>query len=116
MSAAKPKTTLLPGSLDMLILRTLISGPHHGYAIAKHLRQVSNAFLQVEEGSLYPALHRLEERGWVASQWGPSEANRCAKFYQLTPKGKKQLQAETAAWLKMSQAIDRVLNYRPAEA
>ena len=116
MSAAKPKTMLLQGSLDMLILRTLIAGPQHGYAIARHLHQASDAFLQVEEGSLYPALHRLEHRGWVESQWGPSEANRRAKFYRLTAKGKKQLQAETTAWMQMSRAIDRVLNYRPAEA
>jgi PadR family transcriptional regulator, regulatory protein PadR len=115
VSAAKPKT-LLQGSLDMLVLRTLVAGPHHGYAIARHLHQVSEAFLQVEEGSLYPALHRLEERGWVESEWGPSEANRRAKFYRLTAKGKKQLQAETVAWTKMSQAIDRVLTFRPAEA
>ncbi len=116
MSADKPKPTLLQGSLDMLVLRALLAGPHHGYAIAKHLHEVSDAFLQVEEGSLYPALHRLEYRGWVASEWGTSDANRRAKFYRLTPKGKKQLQAETAAWVKMSQAIERVLNYRPAEA
>ncbi len=116
MSAEKPKAGLLQGSLDMLILRTLASGPHHGYAIARHLHQVSDALLQVEEGSLYPALHRLERRGWVESQWGPSEANRRAKFYQLTAKGKKQLHAETAAWMKMSQAIDRVLNFRGVEA
>jgi PadR family transcriptional regulator len=115
VSVEKPKSTLLQGSLDMLILRTLTSGPQHGYAVARHLHQVSDAFLQVEEGSLYPALHRLERRGWVESQWGPSEANRRAKFYQLTATGKKQLQAETAAWVKMSQAIDRVLSYRPAE-
>jgi transcriptional regulator len=111
----KPRPTLLQGSLDLLILRTLVAGPRHGYAIARHLRQATDAFLQVEEGSLYPALHRLANRGWVEAQWGPSEANRRAKFYRLTAKGKKQLQAETDAWLKMSQAIDRVLNYRPAE-
>jgi PadR family transcriptional regulator, regulatory protein PadR len=116
VSAAKPKTILLQGSLDMLVLRMLVAGPQHGYAIARHLHQASDAFLQVEEGSLYPALHRLEHRGWVESQWGPSEANRRAKYYRLTTKGKKQLQAETAAWMQMSRAIDRVLNYRPAEA
>lgn len=116
MSAAKPKQALLQGSLDMLILRTLTGGPQHGYAIARHLHQVSEAFLQVEEGSLYPALHRLEERGWVEAEWGPSEANRRAKFYRLTAKGKKQLALETDAWTKMSQAINRVLTFRPAEA
>jgi transcriptional regulator len=80
------------------------------------LHQVSGAFLNVEEGSLYPALHRLEHRGWVASEWGPSETNRRAKFYRLTAKGRKQLEAETVAWEKMSQAINRVMHYRPAEA
>ncbi|HEX4146523.1 MAG TPA: PadR family transcriptional regulator [Pirellulales bacterium] len=115
MAANESKATLLQGSLDLLILRTLEPGTQHGYGIARHLHQVSEEFLQVEEGSLYPALHRLERRGWVASQWGTSESNRRAKFYRLTPRGKKQLQAETAAWAKMSQAIERVLTYRPAE-
>ncbi len=116
MPTPEPKASLLQGSLDLLILRTLMSGSHHGYSITKHLRQVSEEFLQVEEGSLYPALHRLERRGWVDSHWGTSESNRRAKFYRLTAKGRKQLQVETAAWTKMSQAIERVLNHRPAEA
>jgi len=116
MSSDEPKTGLLQGSLDLLILRTLVAGPHHGYAIAKHLHQVSNAFLQVEEGSLYPALHRLEQRRWVESQWGTAESNRRAKYYRLTPRGRKQLQKETAAWRNMAEAIERVLNYRPLEA
>ncbi len=116
MAANESKATLLQGSLDMLILRTLSGGSQHGYAIARHLHQASEEFLQVEEGSLYPALHRLERHGWVGSEWGTSEANRRAKFYRLTPQGKKQLQAETAAWAKMSQAIDRVLSYRAAES
>ncbi|MGH7136962.1 MAG: PadR family transcriptional regulator [Pirellulales bacterium] len=114
--AGKDKQNLLQGSLDLLILRTLAAGPHHGYSIARHLHRVSDAFLQVEEGSLYPALHRLERRGWVDSQWGPSEANRRAKYYRLTAHGRKQLQKQTAAWRKMTAAIDHVLNYRPAEA
>lgn len=113
--AEKLKSTLPQGSLDMLILRTLQAGPHHGYAIARHLHRVSEEFLQVEEGTLYPALHRLERRGWVQSEWGPSDANRRAKYYQLTRAGKKQLQAETAAWRKMQQAIERIMNFRPAE-
>ena len=115
VSANIPKNALLQGSLDLLILRTLLAGPHHGYAIARHLHQVSGAFLHVEEGSLYPALHRLEHRGWVESEWGPSETNRRAKYYRLTAKGRKQLAAETIAWEKMSQAINRVMKYRPAE-
>jgi transcriptional regulator len=110
------KSTLLQGSLDMLILRTLLAGPHHGYGIARHLSRASDEFLQVEEGSLYPALHRLERRAWIESSWGTSESNRRAKYYRLTPKGRKQLQAATDAWEKMSEAVNRVLNFRPAEA
>jgi len=103
------------GSLDMLILRTLVIGPQHGYAIARHLHAASKAFIQVEEGSLYPALHRLEHRGWVCAEWGPSEANRRAKFYSLTRAGRKALAAETTAWQEMQSAISSVMNYRPAE-
>ncbi len=116
MGEAGTKRNLLQGSLDLLILRTLLAGPHHGYAVAKHLHQVSDAFLEVEEGSLYPALHRLERRGWVESHWGPSESNRRAKYYRLTARGRKQLQVETTAWRRMNQAVECVLNYRPAEA
>jgi PadR family transcriptional regulator len=111
-----PKPTLLQGSLDMLILRTVSAGPKHGYAIAKHLRDISDALLNVEEGSLYPALHRMERRGWIEGRWGSSEANRRARYYRLTPKGRKQLESETAAWIAMSRAIERVLNHLPAEA
>lgn len=116
MPPKSEKPSLLQGSLDLLILRSLSAGPRHGYAIARHLRDASQEFLQVEEGSLYPALHRLERRGWIAARWGQSEANRRAKYYSLTPAGKKQLQAETSAWMKMSEAIDRVLTFRPAES
>jgi transcriptional regulator len=110
------KAPLLQGSLDLLILRSLGEGSRHGYAIAKHLREASQDFLQVEEGSLYPALHRLEQRGWVLARWGQSEANRRAKYYSLTSAGKKQLLVETTAWLKMSNAINRVLNFHFAES
>lgn len=116
MSADRSRSTLLPGSLDLLVLQTLTGGPHHGYAIARHLRDVSQAFLEVEEGSLYPALHRLERRGWVSTEWGESSSKRRAKYYRLTPKGRKQLAAETSAWQQMREAIDRVLNHRSAEA
>lgn len=116
MATKSEKTSLLQGSLDLLILRSLRASSRHGYAIAKHLREVSQEFLQVEEGSLYPALHRLERRGWIASRWGQSEANRRAKYYALTAGGKKQLQTETAAWTRMCEAINRVLNFRPAES
>ena len=115
MAGKKSRAALQQGSLDLLILRTLQPGPRHGYAIARHLRAVSEEFIQVEEGSLYPALHRLERRGWVAADWGPSESNRRAKFYELTPAGRKQLAVETAAWQKMQEAVARVLSYRPAE-
>lgn len=115
MSHKPARNVLPPGSLDLLLLRSLTSGPRHGYAIARHLSVVSEEFIQVEEGSLYPALHRLERRGWVTSHWGPSEANRRAKYYELTAAGRKQLVIETAAWEQMQAAIQRVLNYRPAE-
>lgn len=110
------KSNLLQGSLDLLILHTLASGPRHGYAIARHLHVVSGALLNVEEGSLYPALHRLAHRGWIEGRWGASESNRRAKYYRLTLKGRKQLEVETAAWSAMTRAIERVLNFRAAEA
>ncbi len=108
----KKKASLLQGSLDLLILQTLKNGPLHGYSITRHLRQASQDYLQIEEGSLYPALHRMERRGWIASHWGVSESNRRAKFYQLTRAGRKQLKAEADSWQKMSQAINRVLDFQ----
>jgi PadR family transcriptional regulator, regulatory protein PadR len=116
MANDQSKAALLPGSLDLLVLQTLAGGQHHGYGIARHLRDVSREFLDVEEGSLYPALHRLERRGWVSTEWGESESKRRAKYYRLTPKGRKQLVAETSAWQQMREAIDRVLSHRSAEA
>ena len=103
------KPSLLQGSLDMLILQSLKKESRHGYSIARYLKDVSQEFLQVEEGSLYPALHRMERRGWIISCWGFSESNRRAKFYELSPEGKRQLKTETEAWKQMSMAIDRVL-------
>ena len=100
---------LLQGTLDMLILKTLIRGSMHGYAIAEHIQQVSDDVLKVEEGALYPALHRLELRGLLASEWGLSENNRRAKYYKLTAAGRKQLSEETAHWGRMTAAIARVL-------
>jgi transcriptional regulator len=99
----------------MLILRTLLLGPQYGYAIARHLHTASQAFIQVEEGSLYPALHRLERRGLITAEWGPSEANRRAKFYSLTPAGRKALKAETTAWQNMQRAIESIMTFRPVE-
>ena len=100
---------LLQGTLDMLLLKALQLEPMHGYAIARRVQQLSNDVLRVEEGSLYPALHRIEERGWVESEWGASENNRRAKFYRLTRKGRKQLEQETAHWNRLSVAITRVM-------
>jgi transcriptional regulator len=101
---------LLQGTLDLLILRTLVFGPVHGHAIAKAIEQNSQDVLQVEQGSLYPALHRLIKRGWIAAQEGVSENNRRAKYYRLTAKGRKQLQVETTRWEKLARAIARILN------
>jgi transcriptional regulator len=100
---------LLQGTLDLLILRTLLAGPCHGHAIAKAIEFRSDEVLQVEQGSLYPALHRLIKRGWIASEEGTSENNRRAKFYRLTPKGRDQLNVETSKWDKLASAIARVL-------
>ncbi|MDR3699841.1 MAG: PadR family transcriptional regulator [Candidatus Sulfopaludibacter sp.] len=106
------RVELLQGTLDLLILRTLLFGPEHGHAIAKAIERNSDDVLQVEQGSLYPALHRLIKRGWVAVQEGVSENNRKAKFYRLTARGRKQLRVETTKWDKLAGAIGRIL--RPA--
>src|SRR5438093_9529462 len=103
---------LLQGTLDLLILRTLLLGPLHGHAISKAIERNSEDVLQVEQGSLYPALHRLIKRGWIAAEEGTSENNRRAKFYRLTPKGRKQLAVETTRWEKLARAIGGIL--RPA--
>lgn len=106
---------LLQGTLDLLILQTLRSGPAHGYAIARAIEQNSEDVLQVEQGSLYPALHRLIKRGWITAQDGLSETKRLAKFYRLTAAGRKQLAIETGKWEKLAGAIERILR-RPEEA
>lgn len=100
---------ILQGTLDMLILRTLVLGPAHGYTIAQTIEQISENALEVEQGSLYPALHRLEDRGWVSSEWGVSDNNRRAKFYQLTDKGRKELSAAAGRWRRMTRAIGLIL-------
>ena len=104
-----PKSDLLQGTLDLLILRTLSSGDMHGWGIAQRLQQLSQDVLQVNQGSLYPALYRLEQQGWIESSWGESEHNRRAKFYRLTKTGRKQLVEETANWERMAAAVQRVL-------
>ncbi len=108
----RARIELLQGTLDLLILRTLLLGPTHGHAIAKAIELNSDDVLQVEQGSLYPALHRLIERGWISAAEGTSENNRRAKFYRLTPRGRRQLAVETGKWDKLAGAIARIL--RPA--
>lgn len=103
------KSDLLQGTLDMLILKALANGEMHGYAVVRWIQQTTDDVLQVEEGSLYPALHRLERRRWVASEWGLSEMNRKAKYYKLTRAGRKQLAAEQLSWARLSEAISKVM-------
>src|SRR5262249_25379152 len=98
------------GTLDLLILKTLALSPQHGWAISERIQQVSSEVLQVQQGSLYPALHRLERRGWIKAHWGVSDNNRKAKYYELTRTGRKQLENETAAWRKLSTAVGQVLD------
>ena len=111
MGKNKPQATqeMLQGTLDMLILQTLIMGPAHGHTIARVIEQTSEDVLQVEQGSLYPALHRLIKRGWISAEDGTSENNRRAKFYRLTAKGRRQLHVETTRWEKLAHAIANVL-------
>ena len=104
-----PVPDLLPGTLDLLILRTLLAGRAHGHAIAKHIQRTSEDLLQVETGSLYPALHRLEAKGWIAAAWELSEKGRRARFYRLTPAGRKQLAAEQATWDAFARAMTLIL-------
>ena len=105
----QPDSEMLKGTLDMMILRTLVGGDAHGHTIAKIIERTSEDILEVEQGSLYPALHRLEDRGWVSSCWGASENNRKAKFYKLTAVGRKQLVRETSRWRQMTRAIGLVM-------
>ena len=98
------------GTLDLLILKAVSLAPLHGWAISERIRQVSRETLQIPQGSLYPALHRLERRGWIRSEWGTSEANRKAKYYELTRAGRKQLDAETVAWARLTAAVGLVLD------
>lgn len=105
----KEKTDLLQGTLDLLVLKALQLEPMHGFGISVRIRQMSDEVLQVEQGSLYPALYRLEEQGWIKAEWGISDNNRKARFYQLTAAGRRQLNAETENWQRLSAAIDLVL-------
>jgi transcriptional regulator len=109
MGQAKPG--VLQGALELLVLRSLLNAPLHGYAIAAHIEKVSEDVLRVEEGSLYPALHRIEQSGWIKSEWRISETNRRARYYRLTPAGRRQLDREEANWRRVTQGVDRVLKF-----
>jgi len=106
---ARANIDLLQGTLDVLILRTLAGGPMHGWGIAQRIQQVSEDVLRVNQGSLYPALHRLEDEGWIDAEWGASENNRKAKYYRLTRSGQRQLEAETENWKRLAAAVARIL-------
>jgi transcriptional regulator len=103
------QTDVLQGTLDLLIMRTIALEPMHGWAIAQRIRQISDDLLRVQQGSLYPALHRLEHQGWIGAEWGTSENNRRARFYSLTKAGRRQLQAEVAKWERLSAGVNLVL-------
>ena len=106
---AEDKSEVLKGTLDMLILKIVALGPIHGYAISQRIQQISNEFFQVQQGSLYPALHRLENRGWLDAEWHEAASGREAKFYKLTKKGRKQLEAEVLNWARLSDAVALIL-------
>ena len=109
MAMSRDPLPLLPGTLDALILKTLSRGARHGYAIARWLEEATDDALQIEEGSLYPALYRMERRGWIESDWGLSELNRKVKLYRLTAAGREQLEVETANWKQLTRAVGKVL-------
>ena len=105
----KSRTDLLQGTLDLLVLKTLSTGARHGWGISQRIQQMSKEVLQVNQGSLYPALHRLEQQGWIRAQWGKSENNRQAKYYELTTRGYRQLDEETENWVRLSTAVTGIV-------
>jgi len=107
----KPKNDLLQGTLALLVLKTLARGPLHGYGITLHIQMVSKDYLRVEEGSLYPALHRMEQDGWISAEWGTTENNRRARYYRLTSAGRKQLAEEEQNWERLTLAVAQVLRF-----
>ena len=108
----RTRNDILQGTLDLLVLRTLsAAGPLHGYAITAHIHRVSADMLRVEEGSLYPALHRMAQEGWLKATWGTTEKNRDARFYEITAKGRKQLETERESWARLTEGVGRVLRY-----
>src|SRR5579884_3943732 len=111
----REKTDLLQGTLDLLILKVVALGPIHGYGISQRIHQISKEVLLVQQGSLYPALHRLEKRGWLIADWGESDNGRQAKFYRLSAKGRKQLSAEEATWTRLADAVELILKAAPQE-
>lgn len=108
---ARPRTDVLQGTLTLLVLRTLARGRLHGYAITSHIQRVSQELLRVEEGSLYPALHRMEQEGWIRSEWGVTETNRRARFYSITALGRRQLAAEQDNWERLTAGVGHVLRF-----
>ena len=111
---AKPKNDILQGTLTLLVLKTLSRGPVHGYGITTHIQRVSNEALRVEEGSLYPALHRMEQEGWIRSEWGLTDTNRKARFYSLTAAGHKQLHDEQRNWARLTGGVTSVMQFERA--
>jgi transcriptional regulator len=109
---ARPKNDILQGTLTLIVLRSLdAAGPMHGYAMTAHIQRVSSDLLRVEDGSLYPALHRMEQDGWLRSSWGTTEKNRDARFYEITAKGRKQLAVERESWVRLTDGVARVLRH-----
>jgi PadR family transcriptional regulator PadR len=111
VSVFRPKTDVLQGTLALLVLKTLVRGPMHGYGITLHIQMLSKEVLRVEEGSLYPALHRMAQDGWIKAEWRASENNRRARFYSLTPLGRKELAEEEKSWARLTQAVANVLQH-----